>query len=385
MIKKLLRFLSYVLVAAAASIATFYVIVYNLPDTPYSKLVEMENIITERFIGETDKTKMEDAAAEAMVDALGDRWSYYISAEDYASYVEQMANAYVGIGITISMKEDESGLNVLLVSAGSPALEAGIVAGDVITHVEGQSVAELGLAETKNRVRGEEGTQVVLTVVHDGIASDITVTRRKIETEVATLQMLPENIALIKIANFDSRCAEETLARIDEAMIEGAEAIIFDVRNNPGGYKDELVKILDYLLPEGPLFISKDYTGASYTDSSDEGFLDIPMVVLQNEESYSAAEFFGAALREYEAAIIVGTPTVGKGYFQNTLRMKDGSAIGLSVGKYYTPKGISLAGVGITPDILVEVDEETAAAIYAETLPYSEDIQVLTAIEALKK
>lgn len=385
MIKKLLRFLSYVLVAAAASIATFYVIVYNLPDTPYSKLVEMENIITERFIGEADKTKMEDAAAEAMVDALGDRWSYYISAEDYASYVEQMANAYVGIGITISMKEDESGLNVLLVSAGSPALEAGIVAGDVITHVEGQGVAELGLAETKNRVRGEEGTQVVLTVVHDGVASDITVTRRQIETEVATLQMLPEDIALIKIANFDSRCAEETLARIDEAMIEGAEAIIFDVRNNPGGYKDELVKILDYLLPEGPLFISEDYTGASYTDSSDEGFLDIPMVVLQNEESYSAAEFFGAALREYEAAIIVGTPTVGKGYFQNTLRMKDGSAIGLSVGKYYTPKGISLAGVGITPDILVEVDEETAAAIYAETLPYSEDIQVLTAIEALKK
>ena len=197
--------------------------------------------------------------------------------------------------------------------------------------------------------------------------------------------MLEGNVGLVTITNFDARCAEETIAAIESLLDQGAEKLIFDVRNNPGGYKSELVKVLNYLLPEGDLFRSEYYNGSDYTDTSDAKCLEIPMAVLMNSESYSAAEFFAAALEEYEAAVTVGEQTIGKGYFQTTIELSDGSAVGLSVGKYYTPKGVCLAEVGgLTPNVPVEVDEETFADIYAGLLEPAEDPQIQAAIDALK-
>ena len=144
------------------------------------------------------------------------------------------------------------------------------------------------------------------------------------------------------------------------------------------------MEVLDYLLPDGPLFRSENYLGNVTVDESDADCLELPMAVLVNGESYSAAEFFAAALREYEAAVVVGQQTTGKGYFQNTFQLSDGSAVGLSIGRYTTPNGVSLADVGITPDVVVEVDEETAFGIYADTLPSHEDPQVRAAVEALR-
>ena len=164
---------------------------------------------------------------------------------------------------------------------------------------------------------------------------------------------------------------------------QGAKALLFDVRNNPGGYKDELVKVLDYLLPEGEVFRTEDYLGRESVDYSDGDFVDMPMAVLVNLHSYSAAEFFAAALMEYDAAVVVGEKTYGKGYFQTTYALKDGSAVNLSIGKYYTPKGNSLAGVGIQPDVEEIVDAETAAAISAGTLEPSQHPQIQAAIAAL--
>ena len=196
--------------------------------------------------------------------------------------------------------------------------------------------------------------------------------------------MLEGNIGLITIENFDSRCAEETIAAIEALRSQGATALIFDVRNNPGGYKSELVKVLDYLLPKGPLFRSEDYRGREEVDYSDESHLDMPMAVLVNLNSYSAAEFFAAALDEYDAAVMVGEKTYGKGYFQNTFRLSDGSAVNLSVGKYYTPNGNSLAGVGLSPEVEIIVDSETAAKISAGTLAPEDDPQIIAAVNALK-
>ena len=161
--------------------------------------------------------------------------------------------------------------------------------------------------------------------------------------------------------------------------------MIFDVRNNPGGYATELVELLDYLLPEGELFRTVDYAGKEQVDYSDASFLDMPIAVVCNEDSYSAAEFFPAAIQEYGAGTVVGTPTCGKGYFQYTYELSDGSGVGLSVGKYFTPQGKSLAGVGIQPDILVEVDDETQAAIYYGSLEPEEDPQIMAAVEILRK
>ena len=197
--------------------------------------------------------------------------------------------------------------------------------------------------------------------------------------------MLEDNIGLVTIENFDLRCAEESIAAIEALLAQGAESLIFDVRNNPGGYKTEMVELLDYLLPEGVLFRAEDYRGVEEVDESDADCLEIPMAVVVTLNSYSAAEFFAAALSEYEAAVVVGEKTFGKGYFQNTFPLPDGSAVNLSIGKYCTPKGVSLADVGLAPDVSAPVDEETAARIYYDLLDPMEDPQILAAINALKK
>ena len=381
--KNLRKFLSYLLVAVLASVTTMAVFV-DVPSGNYNKLEDLENLIEAYFIEETDRTAMEDAAAAAMVDSLGDKWSHYMSAENYLIYREQMNNAYVGIGITITVSEDGSGFLVTEVNKGGAAEEAGMIAGDVILEIEGQTTEGMTTTQARDLVRGVEGTQVKLVIRRDSERLELSVTRKTVETPVTDSWLLEDGIGLITIYNFDDRCAKETIAAIENLMEQGAEALIFDVRGNPGGYKDELVELLDYLLPEGPLFRSEDYTGKVFVDESDASCLEMPMAVLVDADSYSAAEFFAAALDEYDVAVVVGQPTSGKGYFQNTFELDDGSAVTISIGKYTTPNGVSLADAGITPEILVEVDEETAFKIYAGILDPVDDPQVQAAAKALK-
>ena len=382
--KKIWKICSYILVAVLASVVTLAAGAAMSPTEKTPKLEQLADLIEERFIGEYDRTAMEDAAAEAMVDSLGDEWSYYIPASEYQAHLENVNNAYVGIGITILVREDGKGFEVTKVNEGGPADEAGMEPGDLIVEIEGQSTEGMTSGEASNLVRGEENTQVHLVVERSGARIDITATRKTVQVAVATARMLPGHIGLVTITNFDARCFDETKAAIEQLLSDGAVALIFDVRNNPGGYKHELVAVLDYLLPEGPLFRSEFYTGEEIVDESDKDCLEIPMAVLVNGNSYSAAEFFAAALSEYEAAIVVGEQTYGKGYFQTTILLNDGSAVGLSVGRYTTPKGVSLAGVGITPDVVVEVDDETFSEIYAGTLDPEDDPQIQAAVDALQ-
>lgn len=384
LLRTIIRTVSYVVVAAVA-----LVIGYTQQPTPtgdgYSKLEELTALIEECYIGESDKTAMEDGAAAGVVASLGDKWSYYIPADQYDAHMEQMENAYVGIGVTISVENIEKGLEVLQVEPTGGAYEAGIQPGDILTAVEGQSVVENGVDKSKELIRGQEGTQVSITLLRDGQELTVDVTRKVIQVTVAKGQMLDGNIGLVTITNFDDRCASETIAAIESLLEQGAESLIFDVRNNPGGYKHELVQLLDYLLPEGVLFRSVSYDGVEEIEESDENCLDIPMAVLVNGTSYSAAEFFAAALEEYDWAVTVGEQTVGKSYYQSTYQFSDGSAVGLSIGKYCTPNGVSLAEVGgLKPNIQVEVNADTAAAIYAGTLEPAEDPQIQAAVEALK-
>lgn len=380
--KRFYQVLSYILVAAVASCVTLFFFQPKV-DSRFAKLEQLDAIIGQYFIEEADPNAVADGAAYGMVAALGDQWSHYMTAAEYQSYMEQMTNSYVGIGVTIA-ERDDGYLDVEKVDDGGPAQEAGLQVGDVLIRVEQQDIAEVGLSGARDMIRGKAGTQVQLTVLRQGEEITITVERRKIQTVVATGELLDGGVGLIQITNFDERCFQETKAMIETLLTQGAKALIFDVRFNPGGYKTELVALLDYLLPEGPLFRSEDYRGKTEVDTSDEEYLDIPMAVLVNESSYSAAEFFAAALSEYDAAIIVGQKTTGKGYFQNTFRLMDGSAVAISTGKYCTPNGVSLAGVGITPDVEVDVDEEIYAGIYYGTLEPEQDPQIQAAIAALE-
>ncbi len=376
--KVILRVISYILVAALASAVTLFLF------SGRSKLDQLQSLLEDRFIGQTDSAAIEDAAARAMIQALGDRWSYYISADEYASYEESKNNAYVGIGVTIQNREDGQGFDVVKVEQGSPAEQSGVLPGDVIVAVEGQSTVGISADALGTLVRGKEGTAVSITVLRDGQTYTVAAIRKTIQVKVVTAQMLADNIGLISIVNFNEKCAKEAIEAIESLIGQGAQALVFDVRNNPGGYVSELTQLLDYLLPSGLIFRSEDYTGRQDSVYSDAHEINIPMAVLVNGESYSAAEYFAAALEEYDKAIVVGEQTVGKSYYQVTYRFPDGSAVGLSIGKYYTPKGVSLAEQGgLVPNIIEKVDKQTATQIYAGTLAPENDPQIQAAVEAL--
>lgn len=372
--------ISYILVAVLSATGAFLIAGYDPP----SKLDVLEAQIAQRFIGEADEKAMEDAAAAAMVTSLGDRWSYYLTAEEYKEMNEDRESSYVGIGITIMRREDGTGYDIHLVEQESPAQKAGILPGDILTGAGGQSAADLDTAALGEIIRGPVGTKVEVTVLRDGQELSFQVTRQRIKVVITRGQLLDDGIGLVTISNFHKDCAQQTIDVVEDLLDQGARGLIFDVRNNGGGYLEELIDLLDYLLPEGVLFQSVNYKGVEKVDKSDAGCLEIPMAVLVNGRTYSAAEFFAAALEEYDWAVTVGEPTSGKGYYQIAIELPDGSAVNLSVGKYLTPKGVNLQEQGgLTPGIVVEVDEETDVQIYARLLPAQEDPQVMAAAAAL--
>ena len=349
------------------------------------KMSDVRSLLDKVYIGEIDEDYMTERLCSALVEGIDDEWSYYISAEDYAAYYENVTNSYVGIGITIRlMEESDPGFTIVEVSPDSPAEKAGLKPGDMLVAVGGESASEMGMEEAKNRVRGEEGTQVTITFRIDGEDRDLTLTRAKVRTVNITYEMIEDGIGYIRIRNFEQNCANDTITAIEDLKSQGMQGLVFDLRFNPGGMKDELVKLLDYLLPEGIIFHSESYTGKEEFDRSDARHLDLPMSVLVNVDSYSAAEFFAAAMQEYDAATIVGTQTYGKGYFQQCFRLKDGSAVNVSTGKYYTPNGESLAGVGITPDKVIELSDEDYLAVYYGTVEHADDVQLQEAINAVR-
>lgn len=350
----------------------------------HEKLDEIVALLNEVYVDGYDTDKLGDYLAQAAVAATGDRWSYYVSAEDYDAFVESNENAYVGIGVTVESSDDlTDGVQITKVTPNSPAEEVGIEADDRIYAVEGETVESLGLDETKNRIRGEEGTEVTLTILRGEKKFDVTVKRASVEVEVVKYSMLDGSIGYIKINNFEANSADRTIEAIDALRGQGAKALVFDLRFNPGGRKDELVRVLDDLLPEGPLFRSVDYKGNESVDYSDADCVELPMAVLVNGDSYSAAEFFAAALQEYDWATVVGTKTCGKANYQQTFRLSDGSAVAVSTGHYQTPHGVTLANVGVTPDEIVEVDNKTYLELYKEAVAVKDDAQLQAAIKAV--
>lgn len=380
-------------IAATAVVSSFLTLQFlALPDSRVQidvvsrKMDEVGRYLEAYFIDEYDPEALEaaaaDGAAAAMVSATGDRWSYYIPAANMQEYEEQMANAYVGVGISILPVEE--GIEIVEVTPNGPAHKAGLQPGDIVVGVDGTDIAGLDVDTVADMVGGPEGTTVRLTMLREDRTTELELTRAEILLPVATGMMVDDKIGLVRIENFDAHCANETLRCVDELLQGGASALIFDLRFNGGGYKTEMVEVLDALLPEGLLFRSRDYADREEKLYSDAEYLDIPMAVLVNEDTYSAAEFFAAALQEYEAALVIGTQTTGKGNFQYTFDLSDGSAVVLSAGKYYTPGGRSLTDIGVTPDIAVELTDEDYYALYAGTLEYAEDEQLQEAIAAMR-
>lgn len=329
-----------------------------LGDNVTSKINELTGIVDSLFLYDYDKDEMADNIYKAVMSSLDDPYSKYYTAEEYKELSASTEGVYYGIGATVTLNDDGY-VRIVQTQEGSPAEKAGILAEDVITEVAGENVKGMKLDDIVSRMKGEEGTSVTLTIVRGDETLKIDVTRRKIDSVLVAGKMLDNNIGYIVISQFEGVTLEQFNNAFDNLKEQGMQGLIIDVRGNPGGRLDTVTDILDRLLPEGLIVYMQDKNGKREEIRSDEECdLDVPCAVLVNGNSASASEVFSGALQDYGLAGIIGTQTFGKGIVQSIYKLDDGSAVKLTTQDYYTPNGNNIHGIGITPDEVVELDED---------------------------
>lgn len=329
-------------------------------DDEISRFYEVLDLIDARFIGAYDLEQITDAAIRAAVASLDDQWSYFMTQIEYERFLATAENTYIGIGVTVEVDEELGGIRVLGVFRDSGAYAAGIYVGDVITAVDGESIAGLSLLDVRAVLLRPIGDKVNLTVFRDdGEFHEMAVLFGVVFTDPVSYEMLDGYIGYVRLVNFDSGAADRFIYAVYTLIDQGAVSFIYDVRSNNGGRVDEITRILDFLLPEGDIFVSINRSGIENVISSDEYMIDLPAVVLVNSFSFSGAEFFAAMLSEFEYAYTVGEPTTGKNRLQSTIPLASGGAVVLSTGEYLTRNRVSLFEVGgFTPDFIIELTDE---------------------------
>lgn len=344
----------------------------------------VDKYIDNYYYGEYDEETIIDSSLKAMVGALDDNYSAYMTPSEYEQNILDAKGSVSGIGITVNYT-DKKEIKIIEVNEKGPAEEAGLKVGDIFVSIDGQTVADMEYSDAVNLVRGEVGTDVTLVIKRGKEEIEYTITRNNIVTTTVTSRMLENNIAYIKISGFKENTYSQYQMELEKCLESGAEAIIFDVRNNGGGLVSACSDCLDPLLPKGDIAIAEFKDGTQEVIcKSDSDELDLPMAVLVNENSASAAELFSAALRDFKGSLLVGKNTFGKGIMQNTYNLDNGGGLRLTVAKYRTLKSECYHGVGLAPDYEVELPEKYAETAIEE-IPENEDSQLKKAIEILKK
>ena len=348
--------------------------------TQKQKIAEIQKIVDTYYVNEYDKGFMEETMYKGMVASLKDPYSYYMTEEEFKQFKENTEGNYVGIGITVNLTEDENML-INQVFEGSPAKESGLKEGDKITKVDGVLVNLENYQDVVSSIKGEEGTSVKLTVYRESENKtfDTEVTRKSIDVPTVEHKMLEDNIGYISISQFD----RVTSSQFKEAFnsLNSANGLIIDLRNNPGGLLTSVEKIADEIIPEGNVVYTIDKEGNRKDFNADPNYIDIPMVMLVNGNSASASEILAGAFQDRGRGKLVGTQTFGKGLVQNLYKIPDGSAVKITIEKYYTPKGVCIQGIGITPDYIVENESDLASV---QLIPHSEDTQLIEAVRVLE-
>lgn len=332
-----------------------------------SKYYEIQNLINNNYVEEISDEKLADGIALGAIYSLGDKYSAYFTAEQYDQLLNSNQGVADGIGVTVTQNPDNGYIYVIRVSVDSPAEAAGIKAGDVITAVDGSDVIELGFNDAVSAIKGETGTKCTLTVERDGKTFISEVTRESyVETSVYSHMI--GTLCYIQITGFNSATVTQFEQAVNDAVQSNATGLIFDVRGNGGGTLESVEKMCDLLLPEG------DVVSATYKNgnkkvlfTSDANEIDLPMAVLTDENTASAAELFAAAIRDYNKGRLIGTNTYGKGIMQSTFALSDGSAVRLTVAYFNPPSGVNFHGEGLAPDVEVELSEEEKTYYYMLT------------------
>lgn len=328
----------------------------------FDKLLEVDAYVRANFIGTVDYEKAMQYMLDGYMYALGDKYSVYHTAEEMQALTDESNGDLVGIGVRVMMDDETGGIRILNVMHDSPALETGLQVGDVIVKVGDLEVTADTYNTAVNDVAGEAGTELTVTILRNDETFERTLTRRLVRSEAVFLEMQENHTALIRIYEFTGNAADDFIAAMEEAQKAGATGDVFDVRNNPGGDLGVIVKILDYLLPEGPIVRIVDASGeVVHTYTSDESEIQAPMVVLINENTASAAELFTSALLDYDKCVTVGQTTYGKGVMQNIITLPDGSGIRLTTHYYNPPYSDNYNGVGIPADYELEMASSAIA------------------------
>ena len=351
----------------------------------YKKIEEktslLQSIIDKYFLFDEDMTKVEDGIYAGMMNGLDDPYTVYYTKEEYKALNEDTEGKYSGIGASVSQNPKTKIITIVNVFDNSPAKEGGLLPGDIIYKIDGEEVTGTDLdVLVKTKIRGVEGSSFTMTVIRgdDRKQVDLNLTRRSIEVQTVSSKMLGDGIGYVAVSQFDAVTSEQFKSNIESLKSQGMKKLIVDLRGNPGGLLDQVVDMLDYILPEGLVLYTEDKNGnREEYYAKDPGELKIPMVVLVNENSASASEVFTATFKDFKWGKVVGKTTFGKGIVQNVLPLGDGTAIKITTQHYYPPSGYDLHKVGIKPDVDVDLNE--GAVIGSDS-----DNQLGTAVDILK-
>lgn len=331
-------------------------------DSAIEKLQTLEKVIDKYFYLErVEDETLREGMYKGLMSALGDPYTEYYTAEEYNDLMDQTEGIYYGIGAYVGLDSELQMPRINSVIRNSPAEDAELRANDLIYKINGESTYGMTLTEAVSLIKGPEGTEVVITFVRDGVSEpfDITLIRRKVEAPTITYSMEEDKMALIQITEFDDVTVSQFEEALNNAKSDGAKGLILDLRGNPGGSLSAVVKMCKMILPEGLIVYTEDKNGLRRTfecDGSNE--LTIPLVVLVDQNSASAAEIMSGAIKDYGLGTLVGVTTFGKGIVQQIVPFKDGSAVKITISAYYTPSGKNIHGIGIEPDVECEFDSE---------------------------
>nr|WP_303244245.1 S41 family peptidase [uncultured Cellulosilyticum sp.] len=373
--------ISFLLLIVVLATTTAFVDKYYYVD---KKLLAIESVINNYYVGDVNAKKLQEGIYKGFVNGVGDIYTNYYTAEEYASFMEKSSGVYAGIGIQMSLDNADNTIMVVDVFEGSPAQEVGMLPNDKIIKVEGQTVTGEDFSSLPSMVKGEPGTKVKVTVYRpsEDKSIDFDVERRNITTASVESKMLEDSIGYIKIVQFEEITYDQFKASLDELQAENMQGLIIDVRNNPGGLLKVTEKIADELVPAGVVVSTENKVGKNEVYYADDEYINIPIVVLVNGNSASASEVLAGAIKDTGRGKLVGETTFGKGVVQSVIPLSDGSALKVTTAKYFTPSGVCIQGIGIEPDFEVTLPVEL---LTKSKLTEEEDVQLQKALEVLKE
>lgn len=350
-----------------------------------NKFNQVRSILKNDYYQKVDENDLIEGAVGGLADSLKDPYTVYFNKEQMKSFMEKSEGSYVGIGISVN--SDENGLLTVIESfEDSPAQKAGIIKGDKIIKVDDEDVTAIRDENMViSMIKGQEDTKVVITVYRPSLGKSFSfkIMRKRIKVDNIKSEVLPDNIGYIKLMMFDQEISKDFNNHLNKLLMQGIKGLIIDLRDNPGGSYEQVVAIADRLLPEGLIVYTEDRNKIKQEKKSDKAELGLPMVLLINGNSASASEILAGAIKDLEKGTLVGTKTFGKGLVQELRLLNDGSGIKVTVSKYYTPSGVCIQGIGIKPDMEVDVTSEYKDLPVSQ-IPRSKDIQLKTGVEVLK-